>query len=168
MKTALFLLLFATLSFAGNAHEYFFAFAEIDYNPASSCFEITLEGSAHDVEDVLNETGITIGELEDHYTDSVMLRQIEGFISNGLVLSSGGKTAQLHLEGMEVQPNGLVHFYLKTDPITFNGTLDLQFDWLMDALPKQQNKASVRYEHQTHTAVFLPHQRRTSIKFNQK
>lgn len=164
MKTILLLLLFPLFSAPVFAHEYFFAFAEIDYNAAEKCFEITLEGSAHDVEDVMNATGIPIEELEDHYTDKAMLAKIEAFINEGLVLSCGGKSAHLSLQGMEVKINGMVYFYLRSEQLTLGGTLDIRFDWLMNTLPQQQNKVTVRLNEQKHTAVFLPGKRTEIIE----
>lgn len=168
MKTVLSLVLVAAVSFAARAHEYFFAFAEMDYNAASRCFEITLQGSAHDVEDVLNETGIEIKELEDYTTDKAMLAKLEGFINGGFTITSGGVTPHLILSGYEVLPTGLVSFYLVSDAVDLNESVDIQFDWLMDALPKQQNKITLRYENQNYTAVFMPQQRRATIKFASK
>jgi hypothetical protein len=168
MKTLFVILLFAAVSFTGNAHEYFFAFAEMEYNMASKSFEITLEGSAHDVEDVMNETGIPIKELEDHYTDKTMLAKIEAFINKGFTITSGGITPHLHLSGYEVKPTGLVYFYLASDQVGLTTEIDIQFDWLMDTLPQQQNKITLSHAHQQYTAVFLPHQRRSVIQFAQK
>lgn len=155
-------LLFSLLfSAAGSyAHDYFFAFAELDYNSTEKCFEITLEGSAHDVEDVLNESGIPIKELEDHYTDQTMLAKIESFINTGFTLTSGTTTTNLKLIGMEVKTNGMVYFYLKSSPIELiDKKITVRFDWLMDALPQQQNKITLRYNNQKYTAVFLPTKR---------
>jgi hypothetical protein len=168
MKAFIVSLLFAAVSLNGNAHEYFFAFAEMEYNAASRSMEITLEGSAHDIEDVLNETGIPVKELEDHYTDAEMLAKLERFINNGLQITSGGKTPHLSLKGYEVKPTGLVYFYLVSDQVELTETIDVRFDWLMDTLPKQQNKITLTHNHQHYTAVFLPHQRTSSIKLETK
>jgi len=165
MKTAFLLLLFTFFATSSFAHEYFFAFAEMDYNKTDNSFEITLEGSAHDVEDVMNESGIPIKELEDHYTDQAMLARIEAFINKGYTISSGGKPAALKLQGMEVKTNGLVYFYLKSEPIELTKTIDITFNWLMDVLPQQQNKLTLRYNDQKYTAVFLPGKPFATIEF---
>jgi hypothetical protein len=166
MRSFLFVALFAFTAFSASAHEYFFAFAEVAYNTDKGVFEITIEGSAHDTEDALNESGIAIKELEDHYTDSAMLKRIEGFINEGFVLTSGGITSELKLEGMEVLPNGLVFFYLSSTPITLGESVDVQFDWLMDSLPQQQNKITLEVRQQKYTAVFVENKRRSTIKFD--
>jgi hypothetical protein len=166
MKTVLFVALFVLTAFSAGAHEYFFAFAEVAYNTDKGVFEITIEGSAHDTEDALNESGIAIKELEDHYTDSAMLKRIEGFINEGFVLTTGGIASKLKLEGMEVLPNGLVFFYLSSTPITLGESVDVQFDWLMDTLPQQQNKITLEVRQQKYTAVFVENKRRSTIKFD--
>lgn len=168
MKTGLLFLILVLSSFVANAHEYFFAFAEVEYNTTTKCLEMTVQGSAHDVEDVLNESGIPIKELEDHYTDSLILLKLETFINSGLVFSSNGITPQLMLKGYEVKTNGMVYFYLASAAFTPQTSIDIQFDWLMNVLDKQQNKLTFNYLNHKYNAVFLPQQRRFTIQFEQK
>lgn len=168
MKPLLFAAIFLFSALSAGAHEYFFAFAEVAYNSNKGAFEITIEASAHDTEDALNESGIAIKELEDHYTDSAMFSRIEGFINEGFTLTTGGITSKLTLEGMEVLPNGLVFFYLSSAPVVLGESVDIQFDWLMDALPKQQNKMTLEVRQQKYTAVFVENKRKSTIKFDAK
>ncbi|MES2554949.1 MAG: DUF6702 family protein [Bacteroidota bacterium] len=168
MKQLLFVAIFLFSAFSAGAHEYFFAFAEVAYNADKGVFEITIEASAHDTEDVLNESGIAIKELEDHYTDSVMLGKIEGFINQGFALTTSGITGKLKLEGMEVLPNGLVFFYLSSAPIVLGESVDVQFDLLMDVMPQQQNKITLEVRQQKYTAVFVENKRKSTIKFDVK
>lgn len=168
MKAFLFVVMFLFSALSASAHEYFFAFAEVAYNTGKGVFEITIEASAHDVEDVLNESGIEIKELEDHYTDSVMLGKIEGFLNKGFILTTGSNAANLKLEGMEVFANGLVFFYLSSEPIVLGESVDIRFDLLMDILPKQQNKITLDVRQQKYTAVFVENKRTSTIKFDEK
>jgi len=168
MKTSFLLMILVLGSFVAQAHEYFFAFAEVEYNTSSKCLEMTLQGSAHDVEDVLNESGISIEELEDHYSDSLMQVKLERFINDGLVFSANGVTTYLHLKGMEVKTNGMVYFYLASTEITLVNSIDIQFDWLMNVLDQQQNKLTLNYLGNKYNAVFLPQQRRFTIQFELK
>lgn len=160
-----FLILLASLFFARNlrAHEYFFAFAEVNYNATEKVFEVTIEGSAHDVEDVLNETGIAIRELEDHYKDSVMLSKLEKFICNGFKIKTG-RELKLRLEGYEVDKKGLVYFFLKSEPDEHFRSVTFTFDWLMDALPQQQNKITLAIHSKKYTCVFLPAKRTETVE----
>jgi hypothetical protein len=158
-------MLFPVFPTVCSAHDYFFAFAEIDYNPTVRHFEITLEGSAHDVEDVMNATGIPVKELEDHYTDAAMLTRIETFINEGFTLSADGRPLRIKLTGMEVNASGMVYFYLCSEETGAPKKLDIRFDWLMDTLPQQQNKATLRFNDQKYTAVFLPGKRTETLEF---
>lgn len=168
MKSLLVVAMFMLSALSAGAHEYFFAFAEVAYNSDRGVFEITIEASAHDTEDALNESGIAIKELEDHYTDTAMISKIEGFINQGFNLTTGGITGELNLEGMEVLPNGLVFFYLSSAPMVLGESVDVQFDWLMDVLPKQQNKITLEVRQQKYTAVFVQNKRKSTIKFDTK
>jgi len=154
----LFLLLFG---FAVNnsfvaAHECFFSFAEITFNQANKQFEVSIEASAHDVEDVMNEYGIPIKELEDHYSDTSMIRKIESFICQGFAILNNQKNVQLKLIGYEVKANGLVDFYFTSEKIELATSLTFRYDWLMQSLPQQQNKITFSYNNKTQTMVFLP------------
>lgn len=164
MKTVFLFFFFSVTATVSHAHEYFFAFAELDYNAATRRFEITVEGSAHDVEDALQDSGILIEELENHTHDSLMLDVLERFLTKGLQITSGTAAAKLHLVGMEVKPNGLVYFYLSSEPMDISGKIDLTFDWLMDQFPEQQNKITLRYNEHKYTAVFMPQRRRETIQ----
>lgn len=166
MKRILFLAAFLLSAMYSHAHEYFFAFAEIEYRQSSRCFEITIEGSAHDVKDVLVASGVEIRNLEEQSHDSAVKQQLENFVTAGFQMSSGNKECSLHLIGYEVLPNGLIYFYLTSDPIELNTTVEIRFDWLMDDFPQQQNKITLIIHGKKNTAVFLPHQRKTSISLS--
>lgn len=138
------------------AHEYFFSFAEISFNHSNKQFEITIEASAHDVEDVMNEIGIPIKELEDHYSDTSMIRKIETFICEGFAIQNDQKNVRLNLIGFEVKMNGLVDFYFTSEKVELANLLTFRYDWLMKTLPQQQNKITFTHNNKTKTMVFLP------------
>ena len=145
------------------AHEYFFSFAEITYNQANKQFEVTIEASAHDVEDVMNEAGITIKELEDHYSDTSMIRKIETFICQGFAIKNNLENVRLKLIGYEVKANGLVDFYFTSEKVELASTLTFVYDWLMKTFPQQQNKITFIHNNKTQTMVFLPSKTTESI-----
>ncbi len=167
MKNIFFSFVLSLTSSLAFSHEYFFAFAEVGYNSSSKAFEISLEASAHVVEDAMNEAGISIQELEDHYTDLDMQKKIERFISSGLSFQLGDKAAVLLLRGFEVKTNGLVYFYLESEPIDIGKTIAVKFDWLMDQLDKQQNKLTFKTESFQTTVAFLQQKRSEIITINE-
>lgn len=147
-----------------SAHEYFFSFAEITFNQVNKQFEITIEASAHDVEDVMNESGIPIKELEDHYSDTSMIQKIEAFICQGFSIKNNQKNVILHLIGYEVKANGLVNFYFSSEKVDLAPALTFRYDWLMKTLPQQQNKITFKHNNTTKTMVFLPSKTTETIK----
>ncbi|MFN5982152.1 MAG: DUF6702 family protein [Fluviicola sp.] len=159
------LLLFLLLSLSSStfAHEYFFAFVELDFNEEKKLFEATLTASAHDVEDVLNEVGISIKELEDHYTDKVMIEKLESFITKQFQVNSNGNVA-FKLIGFEVNKQGLVNFYLSSNTTEVpSKEITIKFDFLMDQLDQQQNKLTFITEPEAKTVVFLQNSRTQTI-----
>lgn len=158
LKTAYVTLFFLLLATVGRAHDYFFAFAEMEYNAEKGIFEITLESAAHDVVRALQAEDIAITDLSKHYTDSAMNAAIEVAINKHLVLSSGNQTTHLHLDGYEVMRNGLVLFYLSSEKMQPESGITCRFDWLMNEFPDQQNKVTLTIHNQKYTAVFLSRQ----------
>lgn len=159
------LLLFLLLSLSSStfAHEYFFAFVELDFNEEKKVFEATLTASAHDVEDVLNEVGIPIKELEDHYTDKDMIQKLESFILKHFEVNSNGNVT-FKLIGFEVNKQGLVNFYFSSTPAGIpSKEITVKFDFLMDQLDQQQNKLTFLTEPEAKTIVFLQNSRSQKI-----
>lgn len=155
MKTAYATLIFLLLTTIGRAHDYFFAFAEMEYNNKKEIFEVTLESAAHDVVHGLQNDAVSITDLSKHYNDSAMNVAIEVFINKHFSLSSGDQQVQFHLDGYEVLRNGLVLFYLSSDKIQPEADITCRFDWLMNEFPDQQNKLTLTIYNQKYTAVFL-------------
>ena len=166
MKRLLFLFLLVFLSFHSSAHEYFFAFAEVNYDAKESVIEATIISSAHETEDALNILGIEIKELEDHYKDSVMISQLESFVNNGFSMIEKDTKVQFKLIGFEVDNRGMVNFYLKSEKVNPPTEYLVSFDLLMDQFPEQQNKVLFTYHNKTTTAVFLPGKRSEIIKLS--
>jgi len=164
MKRILLLFTLAICSLTASAHEYFFAFSEVNFNAAESVLEVTIVSSAHETEDALNIVGIEIKELEDHYKDSEMITKLEGFINKGFSISENGNSIKFKLIGFEVNNQGMVNFYLKSDKVTLPTEYSVTFDLLMDQFPEQQNKVLFTHNNKTTTAVFLPGKRSEIIK----
>ncbi len=164
MKSIILLISFISLGFGAAAHEYFFAFAEVNYNEKAGIIEATVISSAHETEDALNSIGITIRELEDHYTDTVMIQKLETFINDGFSLKFGEVSAQFTLIGFEVNTKGMVQFYLTSQQLKLTDSYTASFDLLMDQFPDQQNKLLFNTGKKEQTAVFLPNKRSEIIK----
>jgi len=164
MRKSFLFLAFACLSVVANAHEYFFAFAEVNYNETESVLEATVISSAHETEDALNLSGIEIKELEDHYKDEAMKSKLEQFILSGFSMSQNNKSIGFKLVGFEVDSRGMVNFYFKSEKVAAPSDYSVTFDLLMNQFPSQQNKILFTHNKKTTTAIFLANKRTEIIK----
>ncbi len=157
MKKLLIFCLFSLTLFSAQAHEYYFAFGEIEYNEATKKFEITLEMSAHDVESDLKRTGVTLDKhIEDQTQNKDFRKQLETYLLKGFSISNNNSPINLSLVGFDVLPNGQLYVYLESSQIELNKQLHFKFDLLMELFPNQQNKITLIYQKRKQTAVFLP------------
>lgn len=157
MKKLLMFCLFSLALFSVQAHEYYFAFGEIEYNEATKKFEITLEMSAHDVEADLKKSGVTLDKhIEDQLQNKELKKQLETYLLNGFSISSNNSPVSLSLMGFDVLPNGQLYAYMESAQVELNKELHFKFDLLMESFPNQQNKITLIYQKRKQTAVFLP------------
>jgi len=157
MKKILAVCAFISVLFSAKAHEYYFAFGEVEYNESSRKLEITLEISAHDLETDMKKSGIVLNKhLENQKGDPEFRKQLEAHLSKGFVISSNDSPVSLHLIGYDVMPTGLLYVYLESIPVELSTSLAFKFDLLMESFPDQQNKVTFIYKKEKQTAVFLP------------
>ena len=158
MRTVLFFIVTCVSNY-GLSHDYYFAFAEIEYNEMNSRFECTVTASAHDIEPLQEKLGLFIDSLSDPH--SLSATKAFEFLKNHFQISAETQNINMNLIGIEVMLNGTLNFYLESEEVKLNtGTFDLQFDLLMDVYAEQQNKATVYYRNETYTGHFL-HETRT-------
>lgn len=136
-------------------HDYFFAFAEIEYNDITRQFELTVVMSSHDLERVLNEKELSIDSLHGMTINSELHDELSAMISNHLQINSGEQTVSFLLFGAELLLNGTLELYLESAPIELDRKLEVFFDLLMQKYPEQQNKLTLYHRDKTYTATFL-------------
>jgi hypothetical protein len=163
MRFLFIVLISSTFGFQLHAHNYYFGFAEMQYNATNQTLEATLVLSAHDLEDVLKSKKIIARELEFLEKDSLIIANLEIFVNSEFIVSTGSTRARFSLLGFEVLKNGLVQIYLLSDPLILGKSIDVSFSILMNEFPEQQNKLTFINNKQKRTAVFLPHKRTDSI-----
>lgn len=147
------------------AHEYYFSFAEMEYNPQSKQFELSIQASTHDVELALKKLNLPVKELELQTRDSIIKKGLESWLNNGFQVNSGNYSTHFHLLGFEVFPNGLLYAYLESEPVELVSPLQVKYDLLMSEFPQQQNKITFTAYHKKQTAVFLPSKPEENIIF---
>jgi hypothetical protein len=166
-----FLLVLLVLSCSGvaKAHDFFFAFAEMELNEVSSRFEITLTATTHDVERALIQDGLNRGDVKWNSSDTVFTRLLENKINRHFSISVDGKDqkSRLILEGVENELTGTTRFYLSCPlPIVGFASFTVLFDFLMDTFPEQQNKLTFIYREQKQTVSFLPSHKTNTLRLH--
>lgn len=143
------------------AHQYFFSFAEVEYNPISKKIEASIQLTGHDFEDVIQkEKGkkILLENLND--ADKEL---IEVYLNDHFKFSNSEESSHFHLIGAEIDLKGTVSFYLESDPIDLFEETKCKFNVLMASYESQQNKLTFIYKNQKTTYDFLVHEQQRTI-----
>lgn len=139
-------LFLAFISLSSQAHEYYFAFAEVAYNIEAKRFEGTIVVTTHDLEQVLEKTG----DSSDNVPLETLTLTDEKFIAvnselhQGFKLKIGGVEIQYNIVGLEVFLTGITNFYFESQVVEQPKTLDLYFTLMMDDYSEQQNKVELK------------------------
>lgn len=150
-----------------SAHEFYFAFAELNYNELNQRFEGTLIFTTHDLERAIEPKGTLIGRFEKLDETSAELKLIENYlnahfrISYGCALDSNAVDAYCQanfvLDGIVTQLNGTIECYISAPARAIYSPINIQFDALMERYNQQQNKCTFTYRNQKETFNFLPY-----------
>ena len=144
--------LFALVS---QAHDFYFAFAEVAYDEITERIQVTVVVTTHDLEKSMLVHGNEIHISAASTSDSSVFSLIEKKLNKGLFFISGNERSMLKLDGYEPQLNGTTLFYLSCGLKT-QGELLVHFPLLMDVFPEQQNKITWMYRGEKETYIFLP------------
>lgn len=160
----IFLLSISSLTYS---HEYFFAFAEVEYNDISKKLEATLTATTHDLEKAIREKHEGLKNIETINIGSDDYVILESYLLNHFSLS-GPEKSELNLIGFEVLMNGVTNFFFESSEIELNDKLIIGFDLLMKQHEEQQNKITFYYRNETYTRPFLYDTRVHEIKLLKK
>ncbi len=154
------------MSFQVKAHDFFFAFAEIQYNQTSKKLEISIEATAHDVEYALKTQGITFKKhLENETKNNTFKKVFERYLQAEFQLYLTEKQIALQLIGFEIMPDGQLFAYLESESFDLKGEFSMDFHLLMNEFPQQQNKVIFTAFGKTMHAVFLNTKTRNIFNF---
>ncbi len=153
MKNIL-LILFCGLQSLAFSHDFYFSFAELEYNDISQRFESTVSVSSHDLERIFYEKGWSIDDLENE-SNNANFEAISQWVLNQYTLTIGEQQVDLIIIGCEIELTGLIYFYIESKPIEIGDLISVKFNLLMDEFPEQQNKLTFYYRDQTITKSFL-------------
>lgn len=163
-KAFLVLLIFMCLGYFSYAHNYFFSFAEVEYNEFCGCFESSITFTTHDFEQLLSKKNILNKNLESTLNDYQLKQNIETIINEGFQITSENKIVEFQLDGNEIGLNGLTTFFLSSKPIKLSSVILFQYNLLMNEIAEQQNKLTFILRGEKTTMNFIANQVTHSIK----
>lgn len=159
------LLLLLSLSTFSFGHEFYFAFAEVEYNDITQKFECTVIATTHDLEKGMQSEGVAIKEINNPPNEN-QLQELEKYLQNYFVIESNGERCNFHLLGAELDLNGTISLFLESEPIAISTDIDFTFDLLMTVFPEQQNKLTFYHRSHNQTLAFLSSQRTRRLKLD--
>ena len=166
MKNYIILLISFLAVFSSNAHEYHFAFAEVEYNWQSNKIEASISVSTHDFEHELSEAGMTINHLEAYANDKLMQISISDKVLENFKVSSGAIECEFEFIGYEVLNSGMTYFYFESQVIELMSPITFQFDLMMDKNEEQQNKLIFINKSEKTAIAFLRNERIHKLKLD--
>jgi hypothetical protein len=161
-----FLLVFLFLSFFSQAHESFFAFAELEYKDKQGRLEATISATAHDLERYLQQRNVISEDLAKALKDSSSYVAINNELNSHFFVDldpfgqnstmDGVEFIRFSLDGYEEEHSGTIRFFMHAavnHPIS--ARFGITFNLLMDAHSEQQNKLTFLFREKKSTFVFL-------------
>jgi hypothetical protein len=165
-KPTLFLFVFTCVLVPSKswAHQFFFALAEIEYNEMAQKFEGSVVATAHDLEFALmNSYGLQT-KLEKLTLESSEVKIIESYLNKFLTLRYGCAldsnaidaycSADWSIESFQIMKNGTIELYFSAPAKHVYTMIQVDFRFLTDVFPEQQNKLTFIYREVRKTLSF--------------
>jgi len=146
------------------AHQFFFAFAEIEYNEMTQKFEGSIVATTHDLEFALTKSYGLQTKLEKIDPKSPETKILESYLNKTLQLtytcSMDSNAADANcvsswtIESFQLMKNGTIELYFSSIAKQVFSGLQVDFSFLMDAFPEQQNKLTFIFRNERQTMNF--------------
>lgn len=161
------LILFLSCISAIKAHDYYFSFAEMQYNTDSKRFEASIRATGHDVEEFIKDREQEIPSLEKCIGNPVAENILESYVTKYFKVLVDGKPLEFTLVGLEVNLKDEVIFYIKSNKLEKPKAIEIIYDLLMDYFPDQQNKLTLFTAEGKEYLGFLPHRRKRIYEYDE-
>lgn len=156
MKLKVNLLFFLLFVFGGvKAHEYHFAYIELEYYPTELQFQATLKVTAHDLAYITSKKHGKDYSIEQILKTDSLHREMEQFLLAGFTLFQNNQEIFFKTDGYEITEQGDLLFYLSSETIERKGKLFASFPLLTHYYPDQQNKIDYLVKAKHYTVNFL-------------
>jgi len=139
-----------------RAHEFYFSYAEIEWNDFEERFEGTLIFTQHDIEKALS-----IDLSSEHLSASDSTKLLD-YVNQHLRINAHSWS----YFGHESKLTGEFYLYLQSDKGELNTktSINTHYDLLMDVFSDQQNKLMIVFRGKKYHAVYMAHDRSESIE----
>ncbi len=154
IKLLLLFVLFSMLR-AVQAHEYHFAFMELEFYPTEQQFQATLKVTAHDIAYIFSKKHATDLSVDEIINTDSLYSELTLFICAGFTLFQNNQAVYFKVDGNELTKSGDLLFYLSSEAIEYPGKLSFSFPLLTLYFPEQQNKLDYLKKGKHHTLTFL-------------
>ncbi len=161
----IFLITLMAISHLSFGHDFFYAFAEMEYKEECSCVEVSVRVSAHDLNTIAESMIEEYKGLEKSLNNSADERQIvDKLIMNGFEISQQAEVIEMNYEGFELFNDDECIFYFTSEAFKPE-VINLRFDLFMNQFSEQQNKLIlIRADKQTEPYMFFIFKRQSEIK----
>lgn len=164
-RFALILLLILGISGKAGAHDYYFAFAEVEFNALTNKIEATLIVTEHDFIEALSDSSHPFTDANSILQDSLGLIRVISYINEHFNFKQGEQQSTFNLEGFDSMLNGQLNIYLSSDFTVTNEPISIAFNLLMETYSGQQNKITAYYKGNTQTLTFIKGEGRKQLSF---
>lgn len=168
MRAGFILILFLIVSLTSRAHEYYFAFAEVEYNTSTQRFEGTIIFTTHDLEKSIQKEFPEFPLMDNMNVDSKEFILVKERILDGFTINVDGKSILLDLVGIENFLTGTSNVYFESEPVANPNEITFTFNLLMTEYEGQQNKISFKKEDFKKTLYFINTESKQTFELNTK
>lgn len=166
MRILLAFILLLFISLKAQAHDFYFAFAEVEYNQDTQRFEGTIIFTTHDLERAIQKEHPEFPTMDTLTVNSSSFQLIRNEIENGFSISVDGQKLEITLIGMENFLTGTSNIYFESEITHPRDEISFEYDLLMDEYEGQQNKISLLFNEDKETLYFINNERKQNIKLN--
>ena len=121
-----FILLFCA-SYFSRAHDFYFGFAEVEYNSSTNKFEGTIIFTTHDLEKSLEKDHPELPPFDLIGFDSKEFGIIESVIKKGFAITVKGVKIKLDLIGLENFLTGTTNIYFESEEVNLEDSIIFEF-----------------------------------------
>lgn len=137
------------------AHDYHFAFIEMEYNGSTQKYEGSLKVSAHDLAYIYSKELKTDLSIETLLGTDTLKNRLERDLLNGFTVRSNKQILYFKMAGHQLTLEGDLLCFFTSEVISSEGPISVEFPLLMNYFVDQQNKFDYLSKGKHHNLSFI-------------